>query len=76
MLMTHYVLPEAEAGDYDAIDTVFEQILDYVKTKQDNGDLKVVNPRQFYNIYSPFGKGYEKDYRRLALRTNYDTTSN
>lgn len=72
ILMTHYVLPENDADTYDAIDTVFEDILDYVKEKQDNGNLEVVSPSQFYNIYNPGGKADYKEKKRIQLRTQFD----
>ena len=55
---------DVEIENYNTYLSVFTDILDYLKQKEESGELEVITWRQMYNQLNP-SVGYENDYNRL-----------
>ena len=56
------IVPENDTWDISV--SYFTDILDYIKTYVDDGQIKIVTPRELYRLYNP-NDGYEHDYNRI-----------
>lgn len=70
-VFTHYVVDDiSEDRGYDCLKSVYIELMDYIKSLEDQGKLVVMNYREFYASQYP-NQSHENDYNRIIKRMNF-----
>lgn len=70
IVLFHKVLDTVPSGDtWDIDKTYFIQIMDYIKSKVDNGLCEIITARELYHLSNP-DDAYNNDYNRLLKSIN------